>query len=97
MIAFILALALFAFPAEARNKLVVNGSTGQVQSVPLTVQEEAEADARDASPVIPPTPAATAARTIQETLALKAIVRVLAKKFNLTEQQLLDAIAAELP
>ena len=97
MIAFILALALFAFPAEARNKLVVNGSTGQVQSVPLTVQEEAEADARDANPVIPPTPAATAARTIQDTLALKAIVRALAKKLNLTEQQLIDAIKAELP
>ena len=47
----LLFLLLWAFPAEARTKTVVNGTTGQAQTVPLTAQEEAEADARDAGDV----------------------------------------------
>ena len=96
---YILALVALciAFDAEARTKTVVNAITGQTSVVPLPPTEEAEADARDANPVIPQSPAVEAEREIQNTLSLRAIVRVLAKKFNLTERQLLDAIKAELP
>ena len=92
----LLILLLLAFPAEARDKIVVNASTGQTQVVPLTPQEEAEADARDAKPFVSEPWVADKGR-IDGDRALKALVRVLAKKLNLTEQQILDAIKAELP
>ena len=44
LIGFALALA-----ADARTKTIINGTTGQVQIVPLTPQEETEADAREAN------------------------------------------------
>ena len=96
MLALILLLAL-AFPAEAGNKLVINGTTGQAQVVPMTAQEQAEANARDA--VIPTgfTDAAKAEATLKKEAALIGIVRALAKKLNMTEKQLIDAIKAELP
>ena len=95
----ILALILiaFAFQAEARNKQVVNGTTEQVQTVALTAQEEAEADARDATPIVIPPNSKIAEDRIRADLALKGMVKALAKKFGLTEQQLIDAIKAELP
>ena len=96
MIALLLLLAL-AFPAEAGNKLVVNGTTGQAQVVPMTAQEQAEADARDANPHVPIPAHTKVENQIKDDLALKVIVKALAKKFNLSEQQLIDAIKAELP
>lgn len=92
----LLILAL-AFSSEARTKQVVNAATGQVQVVPLTANEEAEADARDALVPIKIPDATRAEDAIKANLALKGMVKALAKKLGLTEQQLLDAIKAELP
>lgn len=81
-----------------RRKTVATSPGKPTAHVPLSAAEEAARDAEEAAQaaIVPPSEGDQADAEVTSSPALTALVRLFARRFNSTEQQVRDDLKAEL-